>query len=162
MNKKTRESLIKALSYYSLRELPEEDNGEDIWIKALALVTKYDGNDYFVGLEKDPITLTNRVKADFGPSSAIVKYKSIHPYLYLSAEYMPKGDMKKDEKIEYLKRQFPLLSFEKKTVKELDALIIGSAIKLQLVQVTMDKYYNDIEDGQEYFEGEAGGCEGED
>lgn len=160
MNSKTRESLIKALSHYSLRELPEEDNGEDVWIKALALVTKYDGNDYFVGLEKDPITLTNRVKADFGPSSTIVKYKAIYPYLYLSAEYMPKSDMKKDEKIDYLKRQFPLLSFEKKTVKELDALIIGSAIKLQLAQATMDKYYNDIDDEQGGFEEEVRGDEG--
>lgn len=161
MNKKTRESLLKALSYCSLRELPEEDKGEDIWIKALALVTKYDGNDYFVNLEKDPITLTNRVKVDFGPSSAIVKYKAIYPYLYLSAEYMPKGNMKKDEKVAYLSKFFPNMDFTGKTVKELDNLIIGTAIKLQLTQTAIDKYYDEDECDQRGFEEEVRGDEGE-
>lgn len=162
MNKKTRESLIKALSYYSLRDLPEEDKGEDVWIKALALVTKYDGNDYFIGLEKDPTTLSNKIKNDFGPSSAIVRYKAIYPYLYLSAEYMPKSGMKKDEKVAYLSRFYPYMNFDGKTVKELDNLIIGTAIKLQLEQVKNDNYHIEVDNGEYGVEEETGGDKIED
>lgn len=162
-NKKTRESLLKALSYYSLRELPPEDTGEDVWIKALALATKYDGNDYFVGIEKDPLTLANRVKKDFGPTSAIVRIKSIYPYLYLSAEYMPRSGMNKDAKVEYLTKFGIKEDLTKKTVKELDNLIIGTAIKLQLMQNNFsDNYISDItEDEQDGIEEEIGGNEGE-
>lgn len=164
MRSKTRASLIKALSYCSLRELPKLDNGEDVWIKALALVTKTDGCDYFVALEKDAKTLVNRVKKDFGGTGAIVEYKETYPYLYLSSEYMPKfQDKTKDARIKYLSGINPNVNWSKYSLKELNDEIIGLAIQSQLNHIKSNFNYIIIEDdGQEYFETEAGGDESED
>lgn len=164
MRSKTRLSLIKALSYCSLRELPELDNGEDVWIKALALVTKTNGCDYFVDIEKDYKTLTNRVKKDFGDTGAIVAYKSIHPYLYLSSEYMPKfHDKTKEARIKYLTDVNSDIDWSKRSLKELNDTILGLAIEAQLNHIKSNFNYTSIEDDrQEYTETEAGGDEGED
>jgi hypothetical protein len=164
IKRNTRASLIKALSYCSLRELPEPDNGEDVWIKALALVTKSDGSDYFVNIVKDADTLENKVKKDFGPTGAITKYKEFYPYLYLSPEYMPKlSDKSKDAKIEYLSRVYPNRDWSKFTVKELQNAIIGSAITMQLNQINYNINYNFVDDnGEGEFEEETGGNKGED
>lgn len=163
MRSKTRASLIKALSYCSLRELPEVDNGEDVWIKALALVTKMDGRDYFVAIEKDHKTLTNRVKKDFGDTGAIVSYKSIHPYLYLSSEYMPKfHDKTKETRIKYLTDANPDVNWSECSLKELNDAVLGLAIKAQLNHIKSNFNYTIIEDdGQEIIETRAGGNEGE-
>lgn len=153
--------MIKALSYYSLRELPPEDSGEDVWIKAIALATKYDGNDYFIGIEKDPLTLKPRVKKDFGPTSAIVSVKAVFPYLYLSAEFMPKGASNKDAKIGYLAKYYDEAELHKHSVKELDKMIIGVAIRQQLLHEGQARYYEQInaENEQDRTEEEVGGCE---
>ena len=163
MKSKTRASLINALSYCSLRELPDADSGEDVWIKALALVTKTNGCDYFVALEKDAKTLVNRVKKDFGDTGAIVEYKEIYPYLYLSSEYMPKfHDKTKDARVKYLLGIKPNVNWSKYSLKELNDEIIGLAIQAQLNYIKSNFNYTIIEDdGQGYFEAEAGGDEGE-
>ena len=54
-------SLVGALSYFLLRDLPEKDNGENIWVKALALVKKKDGSESYVYVAKDPKTLDNKI-----------------------------------------------------------------------------------------------------
>lgn len=164
ISSKTRASLIKALSYCSLRELPEPDNGEDVWIKALALVMKSDGSDYFVNVVKDAETLENIIKCDFGPTGAIVKYKEFYPYLYLSPEYTPKlADKSKDAKVEYLSKIFPHKNWSKCTVKELQNAIIGSAITMQLNQINYNSNSNNEEDnGEERIETEVGRDEIED
>lgn len=163
MKSNTRVSLINALSYCSLRELPEADNGEDVWIKALALVTKTNGCDYFVAIEKDPKTLANRVKKDFGDTGAIVEYKAIYPYLYLSSEYMPKLlDKTKEARVKYLTEMYPEGNWAKYSLKELNDIVLGTAIKAQLDHIKSNFYYTSIEDGrQEYIETETGGDEGE-
>lgn len=163
MNKKTRESLLRALSYCSLRELPEVDKGEDFWIKALALVAKSDGNDYFVNVEKDIKTLSNRVTKDFGATGVIVKYKEIYPYLYLSSDYMPTfPDRTKAARVEYLKKMYPFEKFDGLSLKELNDKVLSTAITLQLNSIKSNNFYSDIEyDRQEYTEAEAGGDEGE-
>ena len=163
MKSKTRASLIKALSYCSLRELPEVDSGEDVWIKALALATKTDGRDYFIAIEKDPNTLANRVKKDFGDTGAIVKYKEVYPYLYLSSEYMPRfQDKTKDARIKYLSNAMPSTDWSKCSLKELNDAILGLAIQSQLNHIKSNFNYTTIsEDGQEYIEAEAGGDESE-
>lgn len=164
MRSKTRASLIKALSYCSLRELPKLDNGEDVWIKALALVTKTDGCDYFVALEKDAKTLVNRVKKDFGGTGAIVEYKETYPYLYLSSEYMPKfHDKTKETRVKYLTGVNPEINWSKYSLKELNDAVLGLAIKAQLSHIKSNFNYTSIEDdGQENIETEAGGDESED
>lgn len=163
MKSKTRASLINALSYCSLRELPDADSGEDVWIKALALVTKTNGCDYFVALEKDAKTLANHVKKDFGDTGAIVEYKEIYPYLYLSSEYMPKfQDKTKDARVKYLSGIEPNVNWSKYSLKELNDAIMGLAIQAQLNHIKSNFNYTIIEDdGQGYFEAEAGGDEGE-
>jgi hypothetical protein len=157
MKSRTRESLLKALSYCSLRELPELDNGEDVWIKALALVTKNNGRDYFVAIEKDPKSLLNRVKKDFGDTGTIVEYKGIYPYLYLSSEYMPKfHDKTKDARVKYLASIKPNISWTQYSLKELNDAILGMAIESQLNHIKSNFNYEFIEDDrQEYTEAEA-------
>lgn len=157
MRTKTRESLIKALSYCSLRELPKLDSGEDVWIKALALVTKTDGNRCYVAIEKDPKTLKNRVKKDFGGTGAIVKYDEVYPYLYLSQEYMPKfHDKTKEARVKYLASIKPNVSWSQYSLKDLNDAILGIAIESQLAHIKSNFNYEFIEDDrQEHTETEA-------
>jgi hypothetical protein len=163
MRSKTRESLIKALSYCSLRALPEADNGEDVWVKALALVTKNDGSKCYVAVEKDPKTLKNRLKKDFGGTGAIVEYNEFYPYLYLSQDYMPEfHDKTKDSRIKYLTSIKPNISWNQYSLKELNDAILGVAIESQLNHIKSNFNYEFTEDDrQEYTETEAGGDEGE-
>lgn len=164
MRNKTRASLIKALSYCSLRELPEVDSGEHAWIKALALVTKSDGSNCYVAIEKDPKTLKNRVKKDFGGTGAIVEYNEFYPYLYLSQDYMPEfHDKTKDARIKYLASIKPNISWNQYSLKELNDMVLGIAIESQLNHIKSNFSYEFIEDDrQEYTEAEVGGDESED
>lgn len=164
MKSRTRESLLKALSYCSLRELPELDNGEDVWIKALALVTKNNGRDYFVAIEKDPKSLLNRVKKDFGDTGAIVEYKGIYPYLYLSSEYMPKfHDKTKETRVKYLSSVKPDVNWAKYSLKELNDAVLGLAIQAQLKYIQSNLNYTTIEDDEQgYIDAEVRRDEGED
>lgn len=165
LNKRTRESLLAALSYYSLPDIPEPDNGTDVWIRALALVTKYDGCDYFVCVEKKWDTLTNRVVKDFGVGGAIREYKEIYPFIYLESGYMPNRlDKTKESRINYLATIDRTRSFDGLSIKELDNLIIGYAIKAQLNAEKANKYYKQYYDDYEEngVEGEIGGHESQD
>lgn len=160
MRSSIHKSLIKALSACSLRELPEIEDGETIWIKALALVEKVTGEECFIELTKDCDTLSNRVTRDFGGTGAIFKYKSIHPYLYLSSSYMPSfNDRTKDSRIAYLERMRPDIDWSSKGFKELNSAIIGVAIKLQLDSIKSNTIYITEEDGERDVEVEAIGDE---
>ena len=162
MNSRTRSSMIKALAHCSLRELPELDNGDDVWIKALALVEKTDGCEYFVDLHKDAHTLTNKVKRDFGPTGAIVRYKAIYPYLYLSSDFMPTfNDKTKDSRVKYLERMSPTRDWSKLSLKELNDAVIGVAITLQLNNIKSNTTYITVEDEEYGIGEETGGDEGE-
>lgn len=121
------------------------------------MVTKTDGSRCYVAIEKDPKTLNNRVKKDFGGTGAIVEYNEFYPYLYLSQEYMPKlADKSKDAKVEYLSKIFPHKNWSKCTVKELQNAIIGSAIMMQLNQINYNANSNNEEDnGEERIEAEV-------
>lgn len=124
------ESLIDALQYCELRKLPEIDNKEDFWIKALALVKKMDGTECFVCVEKDN-NLENRIIKDFGTVSAIREIKEYYPYSFLKAMYLPKFKTpKKEERIEYLGK-VGILCNDTMTLKELDKLVLITAVKRQ-------------------------------
>ena len=160
MRSSIQKSLIKALSACSLRELPEIEDGETVWIKALALVEKVTGEECFVELTKDCDTLSNKVTKDFGGTGAIFKYKSIHPYLYLSSSYMPSfNDRTKDSRIAYLERMKPDTDWSSKGFKELSSAIIGLAIKLQLDSIKSNTIYITEEDGERNVEAETIGNE---
>lgn len=161
MRNNTRQSLIRALSFCSLRELPEADNGEDVWIKAIALVEKSTGEECFVSLTKDYHTLENKVTRDFGATGAIVRYISVHPYLYLSSDFMPKfNDKSKDSRVAYLRGFNSSIDWNKKTLKELNNIIIGFAIMMQLDNIAANEKYIE-DDRQEIVDTEVRGHEDE-
>ena len=81
-------TLVEALSFCGVRELPEELKGKEVWIKAIGLVSKVDGSQSYVYLERGELGASN-IKKDFGTLSPIVKIDKIYPYLYLSGSSYP-------------------------------------------------------------------------
>lgn len=130
-----RESLIDALSWASLRELPEKDNGENIWIRALALVSKRDGSKSYVALVKGK-NGEDRIIRDFGSVSMIVKIEEIYAFEYLDSSYLPTFDSKKKEdKIKWLSMQRPEVNYEEMSAKELNKSILHVAMQNQLADI---------------------------
>lgn len=130
-----RESLIDALSWASLRELPEKDNGENIWIRALALVSKRDGSKAYVALVKGKDG-EDRIIRDFGSVSMIVKIEEIYAFEYLDSSYLPTFDSKKKEdKIKWLSMQRPEVNYEEMSSKELNKAILHVAMQNQLADI---------------------------
>lgn len=127
-----RESLVSALAYCSLRDLPEIDNGEEVWIYAVAKVEKSDGSTSYALVEKDD-NGANRFLKDFGSISSIRSVVSYHPYVFLKPVYLPKfKSEKKEERVEYLNKNFSDgRDFAKMSKKGLDAIILNLAIKNQ-------------------------------
>lgn len=127
-----RESLVSALAYCSLRDLPEIDNGEEVWIYAVAKVEKSDGSTSYALVEKDDEG-SNRFLKDFGSISAIRSVVSFHPYVFLKPAYLPKfKSEKKEERVEYLNKKLSDgRDFAKMSKKELDIIILNLAIKNQ-------------------------------
>lgn len=130
-----RESLIDALSWASLRELPKKDNGENIWIRALALVSKRDGSKAYVALVKGK-NGEDRIIRDFGSVSMIVKIEEIYAFEYLDSSYLPTFDSKKKEdKIKWLSMQRPEVNYEEMSSKELNKAILHVAMQNQLADI---------------------------
>ena len=130
-----RESLINALSWASLRELPPKDNGENIWIKALALVSKRDGSKAYVALMKGK-NGEDRLIKDFGTVSQVVKIEEVYAYSYLDSSYLPQFDSKKrEDKIKWLSLQRPDVDYESMTAKELNKAILHVAMQNQLADL---------------------------
>ena len=131
----TRESLISALSHCSLRELPPKDNGENIWIKALALVSKRDGSKAYVALMKGK-NGEDRLIKDFGTVSQVVKIEEVYAYSYLDSSYLPQFDSKKrEDKIKWLSLQRPDVDYESMTAKELNKAVLHVAMQNQLADL---------------------------
>jgi hypothetical protein len=132
MGKATDRSLVDALSWASLRELPEKDNGENIYILALALVTKRDGSKSYVATRKTMDGKDKVVKV-FGSTSIIVKIEEVYPYLLLDGNYLPTFEGKKrEERIKWLSMSNPDIDYSEFTLKELNREILGVAMKNQL------------------------------
>lgn len=131
----TQESLIDALSYGSLRELPKKDKGEDYWIKAIALVNKIDGTSSYVVVEKDE-DLNNKVKCDFGNVCAIKEFVEFYPYSFLKSSFMPKQTKgnKKDDRAAWLSKMRHGGDFTHLSAKELEREILKTAVKNQLIK----------------------------
>ena len=130
-----RESLINALSWASLRELPQKDSGENIWIKALALVSKRDGSKAYVALMKGK-NGEDRLIKDFGTVSQVVKIEEVYAYSYLDSSYLPQFDSRKrEDKIKWLSLQRPDVDYESMTAKELNKAILHVAMQNQLADL---------------------------
>jgi hypothetical protein len=127
-----RESLISALSYCSLRDLPEKDSGENVWLRSLAKVQKSDGSESYVLLCKDEKGNERMVK-DFGNIAAVRKVVEYYPFEYLMESYMPKfKTAKKEERIAFLSKYDKETDYSKFTAKQLDEAVMNVAMKTQL------------------------------
>lgn len=133
MHKTTNKTLIDALSWAGLRELPEVYDGENIYIKSLALVSKRDGTTSYVATCKD-ILGADKIVKDFGTVSPIVEVKEVHPYLYLDASYVPEfATKKKEDRIKWLEIAAPhMKNLDAMSFKELNNAIINIAIQKQI------------------------------
>ena len=133
MHKITNKTLIDALSWAGLRELPEVNDGENIYIKSLALVSKRDGTTSYVATCKDILGVDKIVK-DFGTVSPIVEVKEVYPYLYLDASYVPEfATKKKEDRIKWLEIAAPhMKNLDTMSFKELNNAIINIAIQKQI------------------------------
>lgn len=127
------ESLIKALSNFLLKDLPDVDTGENIWVKALALVRKCDGSESYVYVVKDSETLQNKIAKDFGGVSRISEIIEFYPFSYLKSGYVPTfNGKKKEERVKYLMTYDNRKDYSSMTLKELDREIIRVGIEKQL------------------------------
>lgn len=133
MGKKTDESLIDALSFCGLRDLPEPWDKENVWLKALVRLVKSDGIEYYAYVEKTPEN-EERIKKVFGGVARIVKILEYYPFSYLRAEFMPEFEDKKDKKsrVEYLQKANPDKDYSKYSLKQLNQEILSGAICRQL------------------------------
>lgn len=128
----TRESLISALSHCSLRELPPKDNGEGIWIRAIAKVVKSNGHDSYALFYREEMGQERMVK-DFGGITSIWKVEEYYPFEFLLDSYLPKFKTnKKEEKVAFLSKYDKNTNYSSFNVKQLDEAIINIAIKTQL------------------------------
>lgn len=126
-------SLIQALQYTSLRELPQINKKNEMWVNALALVKKADGTESYVYVVKDG-SLNDRIVADFGNISSIKEIVEYYPIEYLNQSYIPKfKTQKKEERIKFLSLWgYNDSDLTKKSVKELDRLVLSCSVKQQL------------------------------
>lgn len=134
MENRSEKSLLDALSFCSLRKLPEVEDGENVWLRAIAKIAKADGQIYYAYVEKDE-NLNNKIIKDFGAISALVRVVEYYPFSYLKPAFMPKfKGNKKEERIAYLTRYNKDVDYSNYSVKELDRLIMRGAIKKQMEQ----------------------------
>ena len=127
------DSLLKALAYCNLRSLPEKEDKEHFWLRALALVKKVDGSENYVYAEKDLATLKPKMVKDFGNVAMIYEIVEYYPYSYLKSQFMPTfKTQKKDERIAYLNAYDKSTDFSGYTLKQLDKEVMRRAAKKQL------------------------------
>ena len=134
MNAVQKKSLVDALSYCSLRELPQEDNNEFVWLRAIGLAAKSDGLSTYVLLEKNEDNEVKVIK-DFGSVSTIRKITKVYPFLFLDSKYMPIFKTKtRDERLAWYQRNgVNIDELEGLSVKELDKMVIRHAVKIALL-----------------------------
>ena len=123
------ESLINALSYCDLRDLPKEWDKENVYLMCLALVSKADGTSSYVAMKKD-INGEDKIMKDFGHISAIRNIESIHPYMYLDARFVPSFNTNaKAERIEWLQKMGCEDELGECTLKELNKKVLNVAMQ---------------------------------
>ena len=127
------ETLVEALSFCGVRELPEELKGKEVWIKAIGLVSKVDGSQSYVYLERGELG-ASLVKKDFGTISPIAKIDKIYPYLYLSEDEVPKFSKEdKGEKTSWLiARGYKEEELSTKTSQQINKLVIDECVDAAL------------------------------
>ena len=129
MEKNLEKSLIDALSYCDLRDLPKRDDKEFVWLKSLVLVSKSDGTKSYALSIKDKNGNPKIVK-DFGTVSAIRQVIEYYPFCMLDASFMPFFKTRsKDERIAWLEHMGEKDNFSEMSLKELDKKVLNVAVQ---------------------------------
>jgi hypothetical protein len=135
MDKITHQSLVEALSFCALRDVPEEWDKENVYLKALALVRKSDGSESYVLLQKDSDG-NDKVVKDFGTSSIIRLTLSVHPFVFLDQRWIPAFKTQaKEERIQWLERYDVDGDYRSLSKKELDKAIFRKAMQNALKSI---------------------------
>ena len=127
------ETLVDALSFCGVKELPEELKGKEVWVKAIALVTKRDGGQSYVAVERGTDG-DKKIVRDFGSLSTVAKIEKMYPYMYLSETDVPKfAKDAKDDKIAWLmERGYKKEDLEGLAPKGIDKVVINECVKVAL------------------------------
>jgi hypothetical protein len=130
-------SLLAALEFCSLRDLPPKWDKENIYLMALALVSKKDGTRSYVSMKKDENGNDVFVK-DFGTISTIHEVLEVYPFLYLDAKYVPTFKTRtKDERIEWLCKTLFIEDdgLKELSLKELDKKVLATSMQIALKMI---------------------------
>lgn len=136
-NKTKNESLTLALSEAALRELPQVYDGENVYVRAIALVRKADGSENYALVRKSKEG-KDIVCQDFGHMSVIRQIVEVYPYEFLQERFMPMFDKDDDResRIAYLMSNDTLVKdaseYEKMSLAELEERLIGVAANAQI------------------------------
>lgn len=129
------ESLVSALSWAGLSELPPKDTKENVYVRALALVAKSDGSESYVALKKGE-NGDDKIVKDFGSIFPIAKVKEVYPYNYLDSRFVPEKTLEsKEDMVNWLNfndKKQEGLDYSKMSKKELKKRIIALASLKQL------------------------------
>ena len=126
------QSLISALRYARLREMPLKDEGKNVWIMAIVAVTKTDGTKNYAIADKDKEG-NIRIFKDFGTVCSVFSIDDVYPFAFLSVEYMPVfTTQKKDERIEWLYKNVEKKDYSKYSIKELNNAILNDRVTLAI------------------------------
>lgn len=132
MTNSAEKSLTSVLRYTRLRELPQEDNGKNVWIMAIVRVRKSDGSTNYAVADKDADGKM-RIMKDFGSVCSIFSIDNIYPFAFLGVEYMPVfKTQKKEERIEWLNKNVAQRDYTGFTLKELDKMILNNQVLLAI------------------------------
>lgn len=161
-----RETLVQALGFAQISELPPEDNGGALWMKAIAVVTKKDGTRAYCILYRTDFD-TYMYKAVFGTCSPLHKVIKIYPYEVVMDLPVPKFAPKdKNSRIGFIKKNRPdeSYNFEEMTIKDLDDVInkIGFEIYNKTTHaINKPQQVSDVSNGGANSEPEVKGIEKE-
>ena len=142
---KEKQSLFECLTWCSLKELPKEDDGKDIYIAAVIKVRKADTTVSYAAVKRD-VDGTDKIIKDFGSCAVIREVLGKYPYKFLNAEYMPKlKDFTRKSMVNFLARtmQRTAEDFDGNSDRELYNLIVARAMEKQLEK---DNIYADKRD----------------
>lgn len=131
---KEKQSLLECLAWCSLKELPKEDDGKDIYIAAVIKVKKADTTVSYAAVKRDTDG-TDKIIKDFGTCAVIREVLGKYPYKFLNAEYMPKlKDFSRKSMVNFLARTMQKTAddFDDITDKELYNIIVSKAMEKQL------------------------------
>ena len=132
MEKIKEKTLVDALAYCDLRELPKEWDKETVYIRALALVSKTDGSYNYVVVRKGDGGKDN-IEKDFGNISAIRAIENVYPFRFLATNFMPTFKTKgKEERLSWLSKFGEQKDYSTMTLKELDKEVLSVAMQRAL------------------------------